>query len=208
MTHSDRRTVRRAAVRHRLIPAAAAASGLAVLLVAGCSSSTSDSGATQSPGSFSPNPSNFSGQVPSALASAKTSALESVSAAASSASAAASSFAASVSAQVEADRAEFTSTLAAVSGSGNAVSDVTLTGVPRAQIGGLNAVVVTITNSTTGTANYAVKVEFVDSSGQVVDSSIVGAKNLAAGGHAQPVAFTRQSPDAALVARVAQAQRY
>ncbi|GAA2741999.1 hypothetical protein [Kitasatospora cinereorecta] len=197
----------RAPVGRRWLPPVLATGFAAVVAVAGCSSSSSNSSSTPT-STFSPNPSNFSGSPPSAFASIKSSALASVSAAASSVSAAASSFAASAGAQLEQNRAEATSVLGSVSGSGNALSDVTVTGLPKSQSGGLNAAVVTIVNSTSSTANYAVKVEFLDTSGQVVDSSVLAVKNLAAGGKAQPIAFTLKSPDAALIPRVAQAQRY
>ncbi|WP_344446378.1 hypothetical protein [Kitasatospora nipponensis] len=95
-----------------------------------------------------------------------------------------------------------------MSGTGNAVSDVTLTGVPRTHANGLNAAVVTITNSTGATASYAVKVDFVDPAGQVVDSSIVGAEQLAAGATTQPLVYTEKDSGQTLTARLAQAQRY
>lgn len=168
-------------------------------------SSTSPS-ASRTP--FSPNPSAFSGSPPSALASLAASAQASLSAAASSLSAAASAFEASVSAEVGRNRAAAQSALASVSGGGNALSDVTITGLPKASSAGLNAAMVTIVNSTSSPASYAVKVNFSDASGAVVDSTVLGVENLAPGAKATPTAFTVKSPDQALVPTVAQAQRY
>ncbi|MFJ8431175.1 hypothetical protein ACIQ9P_07720 [Kitasatospora sp. NPDC094019] len=133
--------------------------------------------------------------------------LESVSAAAASASAAAASFEASVSAQIAAGRAEAQAALAKVEGAGNATSDVTITGLPKAQAAGFNAALVTVVNSTRDTASYAIKVEFLDG-GSVVDTTFLNVKDLAAGATAAPTAFSPLDRDKALVPRVAQAQRY
>ncbi|MFD9063942.1 hypothetical protein ACFVZ3_20755 [Kitasatospora purpeofusca] len=191
-----------------------------VLVAAGCSSSssTSTSPSTASSRPFSPDASSFSGELPSSVASAKSSLLESASAAASAASAAASraeasrsaaaaSFEASVSAQLAAGRAEAQSVLSKTKGTGNALSDITLTGLPKAQTAGLNAALVTVVNSTSSTASYAIKVEFLDGD-QVVDSTVLGIKDVAAGAKATATAFSPLDTDKALVPRVAQAQRY
>ncbi|MFE3880457.1 hypothetical protein ACFXPX_39485 [Kitasatospora sp. NPDC059146] len=202
----DGRT-RRAVRLSRGAGAAAAALGCTMLVVAGCSSSSTPSaGASSRP--FSPNVSSFSGELPSSVASAKSSLLASVSAAAASQSAAAASFQASVSAQVAAGRAEAQSVLAKTQGSGNAVSDTTLTGLPKAQAAGFNAALITVVNNTRASASYAIKVEFLDESGKVVDTNFLGVKDLAPGAKAQPTAFSSIDRDKALVARVAQAQRY
>ncbi|MFF4821435.1 hypothetical protein ACFY2K_43420 [Kitasatospora sp. NPDC001309] len=187
--------------------AVGAALGCTMLVVAGCSSSsTSPSTASSRP--LSPDVSSFSGVLPSAVASAKASVLESVSAAAASRSAAAASFEASVSAQVSAGRAEAQAVLARTEGPGNALSDVTLTGLPKAQAAGFNAALVTVVNSTRATASYAVKVEFLDENGKVVDTSFLGVKDLAPGANAQPTAFSPIDRDKALLSKVTQAQRY
>ncbi|MFD8749396.1 hypothetical protein ACFV0O_00190 [Kitasatospora sp. NPDC059577] len=123
-------------------------------------------------------------------------------------SAAASAFEASVSAQVAAGRAEAQAVLAKTQGAGNALSDVTLTGLPKAQAAGFNAALVTVVNSTSSTASYAIKVEFLDETGKVVDTSYLGVKDLAPGAKATPTAFSPIDRDQALVSRVAQAQRY
>ncbi|MCX4755586.1 hypothetical protein [Kitasatospora purpeofusca] len=190
-----------------------------VLVAAGCaSSSTSTSPSTASSRPFSPDASSFSGELPSSVASAKSSLLESASAAASAASAAASraeasrseaaaSFEASVSAQLAAGRAEAQSVLSKTEGTGNALSDITLTGLPKAQTAGLNAALVTVVNSTSSTASYAIKVEFLDGD-QVVDTTVLGIKDVASGAKATATAFSSLDRDKALVPRVAQAQRY
>ncbi|CAN3985303.1 hypothetical protein [Kitasatospora purpeofusca] len=190
-----------------------------VLVAAGCaSSSTSTSPSTASSRPFSPDASSFSGELPSSVASAKSSLLESASAAASAASAAASraeasrseaaaSFEASVSAQLAAGRAEAQSVLSKTEGTGNALSDITLTGLPKAQTAGLNAALVTVVNSTSSTASYAIKVEFLDGD-QVVDTTVLGIKDVAPGAKATATAFSSLDRDKALVPRVAQAQRY
>jgi hypothetical protein len=206
-------------------PAPAAARGLrsltAALLVASaaagfagltaCGSSGGSAGGSTSPASA-PAKAVPAGDVPSDLASlaesAKTAASDAASSAASSAGAAASSFAASVGAQVNREQDAVKAELAKVSGPGNAGQDVHLTGVPVKQTGGLHAAVVTITNRTDSTASFAVKIEFADSSGKVADTAFVGAKDLAAGKKATPVAFTLKDVGKPLFPRVAQAQRY
>ncbi|MER8185788.1 FxLYD domain-containing protein [Kitasatospora sp. NPDC094015] len=187
--------------------------GALALLLAGlgvvvaCSSSGGSSSSSPGPSSFSPNPSAFSSGA-SALGSLASSAKASVSSAAASLSAAASSFAASVSAQAGENRAGAQSALATVTGSGNVTSGITITGLPKATTGGLNAALVTIVNNTSGTANYAIRVNFSDASGTVVDSTVVNRQNVAAGATATVTAFSTQSPDQALVPTVAQAQSY
>ncbi|MFD4537722.1 hypothetical protein ACFWNL_37025 [Kitasatospora sp. NPDC058397] len=197
----------------RRVAALAAAAGTAVLLVASCSSGSSSGPATPTNAagatlSEAPNPSSFSGEPPSAFASALESASASVAARSASAAAAASAFEASADAQAAQNRAKATEVLKTVEGPGNATADITLTGVPRSTTGGLHAAVVTIVNSTREAASYAVQVDFTDASGHAVDSAIVGAENLAPGGKASPIAFSRQPADLALVPVVVKAQRY
>ncbi|MFI1395826.1 hypothetical protein [Streptomyces sp. NPDC020681] len=185
----------------------AAASSVSALV--SCSTDNGDSGST----TFTPRPTppateSFSGTPPSALASAAESARAVASAAASSASAAASAFEASVSAEVARANAAAAEKLKNVQGSGNATADVVLTGKPRAQTGGLTAVVVNVTNSTDQVSSYAVQVDFTDSSGKAVESRTVGVENLDPGGKAQPLAISRKPADLNLTPRVAKAQRY
>ncbi|MFJ6383816.1 hypothetical protein ACIQI7_27895 [Kitasatospora sp. NPDC092039] len=195
-----------------LIVAAAGA-----LVLAACGSSSS--GTAASPTATPPDAGAFSGEPPSAVASAAESLLASASAAAASASeasaaatasnaAAASAFEASVSAQQAMTREKAASVLDGVTDGGNALGDVTVTGIARQNTGGLHAVVVTIQNRGTAAASYAVQVDFTDTSGRTVDSSVVGAENVPANGKAQPVAFSRQPADMTLLPVVVKAVRY
>lgn len=200
-----------AGTTRRRLPAVGllAAGTAAVVGLTGCGSSTSGAGSAQlSSPSFSPNPSAFSGQPPSALASLASEGQASASARSATAAAAASAFAASVSAESARTTAAAKTELAKVSGSGNAQAEVGFTGLNRDRTGGLHAVVVHITNRSGKTANYAVRIDWDDSAGKLVDSSVVGAEKLAAGATAQPVAFSTKSADTVLTAKVAQAQRY
>ncbi|MCF4136818.1 hypothetical protein L1856_08085 [Streptomyces sp. Tue 6430] len=150
----------------------------------------------------------FTGSAPSALRSLAESAKASVSAAASSASARASEFEASVSAEAARAGAAAEKELKDVDGRGDAPADVSLTGKPRAQTGGLLAVVVNITNRSGDTASYAVRVDFRDPDGKVVETRYVGAEDLAPGERAQPLAVSRKPPEPQPTAEIAQAQRY
>lgn len=180
----------------------------AVLVVTAAGSLTLLAGCDDSSGNGSSPTASASGNLPSALDSLASGGVSAASSAASSAAGAASSFASSVGAGASSAAAEFEAAIAKAAGQGNALDEVQLTGVPISQTGGLNAVVVTIVNSTGSTASYAVKVEFADSSGHVVDSSIVGAKDVAAGKTAQPIAFTTKDTGKTLFPRVAKAQRF
>ena len=195
-----RRTVR----NHRLHPlrigAATVLLAVTATTVAACGSS-SDTGSGSSPSRPTVQGTPPSSLLPSAL-------LSSASALASGASVAASSFEASVSAEVSAANASASAALADVTGTGNAISDVTLTGVPTANSGGRRAAVVTIVNSTGAVASYAVRVDFVDSTGTVVDTTVVGATNLQPGAKASPVAFGGREEGLAATPTVAKAQRY
>ena len=150
----------------------------------------------------------FTGAAPSALESLAASAKASVSAAASSASARASEFEASVSADVARANAAAEKELKDIDGRGNATADVSLTGKPRAETGGLLAVVVNIANGSDDTASYAVQVDFRDPDGKVVETRYVGAEDLAPGERAQPLAISRKPPEPQLTAEIAKAQRY
>jgi hypothetical protein len=178
-----------------------------------CSTDSGNSGGSSvTPRATAPNESNFTGTPPSALSSAASSiigsARASVSAASSSASAAASAFEASVSADTARASAAAEKELKDVKGSGNAMSDVAMTGLPRAETGGLLAVLVTITNKTEKKASYAVQIDFKDSDGKVVETRFVGAENLDPGARAQPIAISRQPAEPVLTPGLAKAQRY
>ncbi|AWW42406.1 hypothetical protein DN051_11125 [Streptomyces cadmiisoli] len=186
--------------------------GACTVALAACDGGGGDGGTATSPRPSPPVVGSFTGSPPSALASAAESAVASArasaSAAASSASARASEFEASVSAEVARASAAAERELKDVKGQGNAMADVSLTGKPRAQTGGLLAVVVNITNSTAATASYAVQVDFRDSDGKVVETRFVGAEDLGPGEREQPLAISRKPPEPALTAKIAKAQRY
>ena len=188
---------------HRLDPlrigAATALLVVTATAVAACGSG-SDGTSTPTPARPTVQGTPPSSLLPSAL-------LSSAAALASGASVAASAFQSSVSAEVSSANASASAALAGVSGTGNALSDVTLTGVPTADSGGRRAAVVTIVNSTGSAASYAVQVDFVDASGAVVDSTVVGAQNLQPSAKASRVAFGGNGSLAA-TPRVAKAQRY
>ncbi|MFF4274068.1 hypothetical protein [Streptomyces sp. NPDC001536] len=198
--------------------AVASAVGLvlaAVSMAALVSCSTDSDGDDAS--SFSPTPTaadteSFSGSSPSALASigasVKESAKEAASAAASSASARASAFEASVSADAVRANKAAQEELADVEGRGNATADVSMTGLPRAETGGLLALVVNIVNRTDETASYAVQVDFRDPDGKVVETRFVGVQDLEPGDRAQPLAVSRKPAEPKLTAEIAKAQRY
>ncbi|MFJ4933072.1 FxLYD domain-containing protein [Streptomyces pseudovenezuelae] len=182
----------------------AAAGTLALVACDDDSGGSSTSSATPT----APDTASFSGSAASALASAEASARAKASERAASASAAASSFEASVSAETERAEKAARTELAKVDGPGNAMSEVTMTGKPRSGTGGLLAVVVTITNKTDKTASYAVQVDFLDSSGKVVETRYVGAEDLKPGERAQPLAVSRKPAEPVLTPKLAKAQRY
>jgi hypothetical protein len=186
--------------------------GGAAALTACSDNGGNDSGASASPRPSAPETSRFSGEPPSPLASKASEAVSSASERAASAAASASQrahdFEASVSAEVERNRQEFQKALDSADGQGNAMKDVALTGKPLSQTDNVRAVVVNITNSTDKTASYAVQVDFADSDGKVVESTVVGARDLKAGDRAQPLAISTKPPEPHLTAKVAKAQRY
>ncbi|MET8472496.1 hypothetical protein ABZY90_19080 [Streptomyces sp. NPDC006422] len=193
--------------RTTIAPLACALAGVLALTACG-TDSDKDTKASPSSSASSPDASRFSGTPPSALKSKKESIKASASEAAKSASARASSFEASVSADVERNRQEFTKQLDKAKGQGNAVRDVELTGKRLSDTKGVRAVVVHITNTTEKTASYAVQVDFSDPDGKVVETKVVGAKDLKAGERAQPLAISSKPPEPHLKASVAKAQRY
>ncbi|MFJ9037263.1 hypothetical protein ACIRF8_11825 [Streptomyces sp. NPDC102406] len=183
-----------------------------VLTLAACGDDGDDGGTGASPRPSAPNSSHFSGEPPSSMASGaaskKAEARKSASAAAESASERAHDFEASVAADVERDRQEFTKQLDGVDGRGNAVDDVSLTGKPLAETDNVRVLVVHITNKTDKTASFAVQVDFSDADGKVVETKVVGAKDLKAGERAQPLAVSSKPPQPHLTAKIAKAQRY
>ncbi|MET9079017.1 hypothetical protein ABZX95_44480 [Streptomyces sp. NPDC004232] len=193
-----------------------AAIALACAAVAGALTSCGNSGSSggsSTPGTpTSPNTASFSGTMPSALASSASAAISSArasaSAAASSASARASEFEASVSAETARRTAAAEKELKGVKGRGNAVSEVGVTGIPKAQTGGVAAALVTITNKTGHKASYAVQIDFKNQAGQVVETRFTGSENLQPGKKDQPIVFSRQSAESRLTPSLAKAQRY
>ncbi|MFG2883402.1 hypothetical protein ACGFYV_14060 [Streptomyces sp. NPDC048297] len=191
-------------------------SALGGLVVAGaltgCGNGSGQNSPSEPSASGMPNASSFSGTPPSAMASsasaAVSSARASASAAASSASARASEFEASVDAESQRRSAAAEKELKNVKGRGNALSEVAMTGMPRAQTGGVLAVMVTITNKTRSEASYAVQVDFKNAAGKVVETRFVGAERLQAGKKEQPIAFSHQPPEPKLTPVLAKAQRY
>ncbi|MFE7211548.1 FxLYD domain-containing protein [Streptomyces sp. NPDC001698] len=181
---------------------------LAAGVLTGCGNS-GGGGSTVSPRPTPPNTASFSSQpLPSSASSAIASARASASAAASSASARASEFEASVSAETARRAAAAEKALKGVKGGGNARSEVSLTGVPRTQTGGVLASLVTITNKTDRKASYAVQVDFLDAQGHVVETRYAGAENLEPGKREQPIVFSRKPPEPKLTPRLAKAERY
>ncbi|MGC0343320.1 FxLYD domain-containing protein [Streptomyces sp. SLBN-8D4] len=195
--------------RSRIAALAVVMAAAGTLTLAACGSGDDSGGtsvSTERP--TAPDTASFFGSAASALASAEASARAKASELAASASAAASSFEAAVSAETARAAKAARTELAKVDGPGNARSEVTMTGKPRSGTGGLLAVVVTITNKTDATASYAVQVDFLDSSGKVVETRYVGAEDLKPGEKAQPVAVSRKPADPVLTPKLAKAQRY
>jgi hypothetical protein len=143
-------------------------------------------------------------ELQSAAASLATSHPSSV-AIASSLEARASEFDASVSADLERSRAAAENRLKNVSGSGNAVGEVSVKGLPNATPPSTRAALVTVTNRTSKTASYAVQVDFTDSSGKTVDTTFVNAPDVAPGKSATVVAFSKTTGSAP---KLAKAERY
>ncbi|MEU3255117.1 hypothetical protein [Streptomyces sp. NPDC006997] len=185
---------------------------LSAAALTGCGDDDQDTGSSPPTTTSGPDTASFSGTPPSALASKAASAIASArasaSAAASSASARASEFEASVEAEAARSSAAAEDALKDVEGRGNALSEVGMKGLPREETSGLLAALVTITNKTDATASYAVRIDFEDASGDVVETRFVGAEDLEPGEKEQPIAFSRQPADARLTPVLAQAQRY
>jgi hypothetical protein len=120
----------------------------------------------------------------------------------------ASEFEASVSAETEAAAAEAQKQLKHVRGRGNAMGEVSMTGLPRNRTGGVLAVLLHITNKTDRRASYAVEVDFKDAHGKVVERRYAGARNLDPGDRAEPIVFSREPPEPRLTPKLTKAQRY
>ncbi|MGW4568342.1 hypothetical protein ACWEN3_40305 [Streptomyces sp. NPDC004561] len=183
-----------------------------VLLAGGLAACGGGTSSSPQPGTSTPNASSFSGTPPSAMASSASSAISSArasaSAAASSASARASEFEASVDAETQRRSTAAQQALKDVKAPGNALSEVSMTGVPRSETGGVLAVLVTITNKTRSEASYAVQIDFRNAEGKTVETRYVGAEHLKPGHKEQPIAFSHQPPEPKLTPVLAKAQRY
>ncbi|MFH7336782.1 hypothetical protein [Streptomyces sp. KHY 26] len=203
--------VRRLRGRSAGVAAAVLATAGTLTLVA-CGGGGNGGGTTPTPRPTPPATESFTGTPPSPLSSAASSAIASArasaSAASSSASARADEFEASVAAQAERANQEAHRRLANVQGRGNAASDVSLTGIPRAEVGDLQAAHVNIHNSSDRTADFAVQVDFRDPDGKVVETRYVGAENVRPGQTVHPYAISHQPPQPVLKPEVAKAERY
>jgi len=200
-------------LRYRGASTAAVLATAGALTLAACGGGNNQGGgATFTPRPTAPATESFTGTPPSPLCTAASAAIASArasaSAAAASASARADEFEASVAAQAERANQAAHQRLANVHGRGNAASDVSLSGIPRAQLGDLQAAHVNIHNTSDRTANFAVQVDFRNAEGKVVETRYVGAQNVPAGQTVHPYAISHQPPEPRLTAVVVKAERY
>ncbi|MYW35114.1 hypothetical protein GT040_39020 [Streptomyces sp. SID2119] len=117
------------------------------------------------------------------------------------------SFAASVSAETERVRQEAVKRLDGVEGRGNAVADVSVSGLPVAASEEVRSARVRVTNPTDEPAFYAVKVEFVDAEDKVLDTVVVGVEDAPPGRTVDAQANSRKAAGVKTFPRVAQAER-
>ncbi|MFE3722111.1 hypothetical protein [Streptomyces cyaneofuscatus] len=117
------------------------------------------------------------------------------------------SFAASVSAETERVRQEAVKRLEGVEGRGNAVADVSVSGLPIAASEEVRSARVRVTNPTDEPAFYAVKVEFVDAEDKVLDTVVVGVEDAPPGRTVDAQANSRKAAGVKTFPRVAQAER-
>ncbi|MFD4278249.1 hypothetical protein R2B67_35005 [Streptomyces cyaneofuscatus] len=117
------------------------------------------------------------------------------------------SFAASVSAETERVRQEAVKRLDGVEGRGNAVADVSVSGLPVAAAEEVRSARVRVTNPTDEPAFYAVKVEFVDAEDKVLDTVVVGVEDAPPGRTVDAQANSRKAAGVKTFPRVAQAER-
>ncbi|MFB7543220.1 FxLYD domain-containing protein [Streptomyces zaomyceticus] len=202
-------------VRTRAVSAAAAVvlTALGATALVSCDTGNDDTGApTFSERPTAPDASGFTGELPSSVASSAAAVVESARASASSAAASASAREAerkaSIGAEIERSRQQAEDVLKGVQGQGNAMGEVGMTGKPRADTGGVLAIVLTITNNTDEDASYAVQVDFLDPSGKVVETQYVGVEDLEPGKREQPLVISRQPAEPVLTPRLTKAQRY
>ncbi|MEW2062349.1 hypothetical protein AB0899_16505 [Streptomyces sp. NPDC007002] len=117
------------------------------------------------------------------------------------------SFAASVSAESERVRQEATQRLDEVEGRGNAVADVSVTGLPLSGSEEVRSARVRVTNPTDEAAFYAVKVAFVDAEDKVLDTVVVGIEDAPPDRTVDARANSREAAGVKTFPRVAQAER-
>lgn len=117
------------------------------------------------------------------------------------------SFAASVSAETERLRQEAAKRLEGVEGRGDAVVDVSVSGLPVAASEEVRSARVRVTNPTDEPAFYAVKVEFVDAEDKVLDTVVVGVEDAPPGRTVDAQANSRKAAGVKTFPRVAQAER-
>ncbi|MEV2250920.1 hypothetical protein AB0I94_10135 [Streptomyces sp. NPDC050147] len=212
-THTTSPAARKPAVS-AVLTLAATVTAAAALVSCGTDSDapSSEGSGTVSERPTAPDESSFSEKTASPLKSRASEAAESARASASEAEASASEradeFEASVSADTERANQAAEDALKGVDGRGNAMSDVSMTGKPRSETGGVLASVVTFTNRSDKTADFAVRVDFVDSSGKVAETRYVGTENLEPGKRAQRYAISHEPPEPKLSAKLVKAQRY
>ncbi|WP_405401652.1 hypothetical protein [Streptomyces sp. NBC_01104] len=116
-------------------------------------------------------------------------------------------FAASVSADVERNRQKAVTTLKGVDGKGNAVEDVSVNGLPVAAAEQFRSALVRVTNRSGKAAFYAVRVEFVDASGKVLDSVVLGFADAPPNRTVSEHANSRKAAGVKSFPRIAQAER-
>ncbi|MYX11955.1 hypothetical protein GTY67_00740 [Streptomyces sp. SID8374] len=117
------------------------------------------------------------------------------------------SFAASVSAESERVRQEAAKRLEGVEGRGNAVADVSVSGLPAAASEEVRSARVRVTNPTDTAAFYAVKVEFADEQDKVLDTVVVGVEDAPPNRTVDVQANSRKAAGVKTFPRVAQAER-
>ncbi|MET9093590.1 hypothetical protein ABZX72_16010 [Streptomyces cyaneofuscatus] len=117
------------------------------------------------------------------------------------------SFAASVSAETERVRQEAVKRLEGVESRGNAVADVSVSGLPVAASEEVRSARVRVTNPTDEPAFYAVKVEFVDAEDKVLDTVVVGVEDAPPDRTVDAQANSRKAAGVKTFPRVAQAER-
>ncbi|MFD0019692.1 hypothetical protein [Streptomyces sp. NPDC058382] len=116
-------------------------------------------------------------------------------------------FAASVSAETERNRQKAVATLKGVQGKGDAVKDVSVNGLPVDPSEQFRSALVRVTNPTDKAAFYAVRVEFTDSSGKVLDSVVLGFPDVRSARTVSQHANSRKAAGVKSFPRIAQAER-